>query len=197
MPAHQPVYDPAWLDAQYNNRTSHSRASADLRALAAGLGAQPRACRLSARPALRRRTPSETLDVFPAHGAASPVLVFIHGGWWRAFDKSDHSFIAPSFVQDGAMVVLPNYALCPAVTIEHIALQMVRALAWTWRNAALYGGDARRIVVAGHSAGGHLATMLLCCDWSSVGADLPRGWCRARCRSPASTIWSRCGRRRS
>jgi arylformamidase len=172
MPAHPPVYDPAWLDAQYNNRTripehpqiferwrrasAHSREHSDcLLDLPYG-GA-----------------PGETLDVFPAKREASPVLVFIHGGWWRAFDKSDHSFIAPSFVEDGAMVVLPNYALCPAVTIEQIALQMVRALVWTWRNAALHGGDARRIVVAGHSAGGHLATMLLCCDWSSVDAALP------------------------
>ena len=172
MPAHQPVYDPAWLDAQYNNRTqipehpqiferwrrasAHSREQANC-VLDLSYGADA----------------SETLDVFPADGAASPVMLFIHGGWWRAFDKSDHSFIAPSFVQDGAMVVLPNYALCPAVTMDHIALQMTRALAWTWRNAARYGGDARRIVVAGHSAGGHLATMLLCCDWSMVDADLP------------------------
>jgi arylformamidase len=172
MPAHSPVYDPTWLDAQYNNRTripEHPqiferwrRASAQSR--------EHSDCLLDLRYG---SAPGETLDVFPAKREASPVLVFIHGGWWRAFDKSDHSFIAPSFVEDGAMVVLPNYALCPAVTIDQIALQMVRALAWTWRNAALHGGDARRIVVAGHSAGGHLATMLLCCDWSSVDVALP------------------------
>ena len=172
MPAHQPVYDPAWLDAQYNNRTripehpqiferwrresAHSRERSDCR-LDLPYGAAA----------------SEKLDVFPATREGSPVLVFIHGGWWRAFSKSDHSFIAPSFVEDGAMVVLPDYALCPAVTIDHIALQMTRALAWTWHNAARYGGDARRIVVAGHSAGGHLATMLLCCDWSQVDPALP------------------------
>ena len=71
------------------------------------------------------------------------------------------------------MVVVPNYALCPAVTIETIALQMTRALAWTWRHAALYGGDPQRIVVAGHSAGGHLAAMLLSCRWKAVARDLP------------------------
>ena len=71
------------------------------------------------------------------------------------------------------MVVVPNYALCPAVTIEHIALQMVRALAWVWRHAARHGGDPQRIVVAGHSAGGHLAAMLLGCRWQQVAEDLP------------------------
>ena len=111
----------------------------------------------------------------PASAAArlAPVLVFIHGGWWRALDKSDHSFLAPPFVERGALVVVPNYALCPAVPIETIALQMTRALAWTQRNAARFGGDPSRIVVAGHSAGGHLAAMLLCCDWRAVSRDLP------------------------
>jgi arylformamidase len=71
------------------------------------------------------------------------------------------------------MVVVPNYALCPAVGIEQIALQAAAAVAWVWRNAARFGGDARRIVLVGHSAGGHLATMLLACRWKTVAADLP------------------------
>jgi arylformamidase len=172
MPSLIPAYDPLWLDAQYNNRTripEHPQVFERWRRDSAASRAQA-ACLLDLRYG---DGAGETLDIFPAMRDASPVLVFIHGGWWRAFDKSDHSFIAPSFVRDGAMVVLPNYALCPAVTIEHIALQLTRALAWTWRHAALHGGDPRRIVVAGHSAGGHLATMLLCCHWPSVGADLP------------------------
>ncbi len=101
------------------------------------------------------------------------MLVFIHGGYWRSLDKDDHSFVAPAFVKAGAAVVVPNYGLCPAVDIATIAVQMVRALVWTWRNAARFGGDPQRIAVVGHSAGGHLATMLLCCDWRSQGADLP------------------------
>jgi len=118
-------------------------------------------------------TPAETLDVFPTPRANAPVLVFIHGGWWRTLDKSDQSFIAPVFNQAGALVVIPNYGLCPAVTIETIALQLTRALVWTYRNAALYGGDPQRIVVAGHSAGGHLAAMMLSCDWRAIDAKLP------------------------
>ena len=161
-----------WLDAQYNNRArvpAHSQIFVRWQDASA-----------AARDRLLRRldvaygaSPGETLDIFPAARSNAPVLVFIHGGWWRSLDKRDHSFIAPPFVDAGAMVVVPNYALCPAVSIETVALQMTRALAWTHRHAALYGGDAKRIVVAGHSAGGHLAAMLLCCDWKAVGRDLP------------------------
>ncbi len=117
--------------------------------------------------------PNETLDVFAATQPDAPVLVFVHGGWWRSLDKSDHSFIAPAFANAGAMVVIPNYALCPAVTIEAIARQMTRVLAWVHGHAREHGGDPTRIVVAGHSAGGHLAAMLLCCRWGEVETGLP------------------------
>ncbi len=117
--------------------------------------------------------PRERLDVFPARAAGSPVLVYLHGGYWRALDKRDQSFVAPPFVDAGALAVLPDYALCPAVTIEQIVLQTVQALAWVYRHAAGHGGDPQRIVVAGHSAGGHLATMLLACEWQAVAKDLP------------------------
>ena len=165
-------HSPAWYDEQYNNRARIPEHPAILEHWA---DASARA--LQSSPAIREfaygEGLGERLDVFPAAHAGSPVLVYIHGGYWRALGKRDQSFVAPPFVDAGAMVVLPGYALCPIVSVEHIVLQMVRALAWVHRHAAEFGGDARRIVVAGHSAGGHLATMMLACDWRSVAPDLP------------------------
>ena len=118
---------------------------------------------------------NETLDLFVPHHPVkdAPVMVFIHGGYWRSLDKADHSFVAPPFVAQGACVVVINYALCPAVTVPDIALQTARALAWVARHIQNFGGDPNRISVVGHSAGGHLAAMMLACDWSMLGADLP------------------------
>ena len=164
--------DPAWLDVQYNNRARIPEHPQIFERWAR----ESAAARRSLAPDLDVRYgdgPNETLDVFAPTRAGAPVMVFVHGGWWRSLDKSDHSFIAPPFVAAGAMVVVPNYALCPSVTIEQITLQMVRALAWTHRNAARFGGDPEQISAVGHSAGGHLVAMLLCCRWREVAADLP------------------------
>jgi arylformamidase len=121
---------------------------------------------------------NETLDIFPSARPGAPVAVFIHGGYWRSLDKADHAFVAPPLLDMGACVVVVNYALCPGtdaqpVTVPDIALQMGRALAWVWRHIGAHGGDPHNITAIGHSAGGHLAAMLLGCDWSAFGADLP------------------------
>lgn len=167
---------PEWFDTQYDNRArvADSAQILDRWSRAAQLSREKSVCRLDLAYGTHA---SERLDLFPAqteHSALAPVLVFIHGGYWRALDKADHSFIAPVFTDEGAMVVIPNYALCPSVSMEHIPLQLVQALAWVWRHAAEHGGDPNQIVLVGHSAGGHLAAMLACCDWKAVAPDLPR-----------------------
>lgn len=165
--------DGAWHDRMYNNR----ELVPDHPAFLARWAADSAKARADGPCALDLRygdDAGETLDVFPAPDAGAPVLVFIHGGYWRALDKSDHSFVAPAFTRDGTCVVVPNYALAPAVTIPQIVLQMVRALAWTFHNIARYGGDPRRITVAGHSAGGQLAAMMLACQWQQHDSRLPR-----------------------
>jgi arylformamidase len=166
------MHDAAWHELQYNNRRrvpDFEQYFERWRRESAQARAQLR-CHLDI-PFIAGE--AVALDVFPAARADAPVLVFIHGGYWRSLDKADHAFVAPPFVGAGATVVVPNYALCPAVTIDTIALQSALALAWVHRNAARYGADAARVVVVGHSAGGHLAAMLLACDGRRLAPDLP------------------------
>lgn len=163
---------PEWFDRVYNNRalvpdfaTYLQRWTADSQAVR-----QSQPCLTDLRYG---SGPSENLDIFTTSQAKAPVLVFLHGGYWRALDKSDHSFVAPALTEQGVCVVVPNYALCPAVTIPQIVMQMVKALAWVWRHIDTWGGDPSRIHVAGHSAGGHLTAMLMGCDWRAYEPDLP------------------------
>jgi arylformamidase len=107
--------------------------------------------------------PKQTLDLFPAENARG-ALLFIHGGYWRALDKSDHSFVAPPLVAEGIGVAVINYDLCPDVGIARIVEECVEAVAWLRREGARHGVPARRLVVSGHSAGGHLAAMLIATD---------------------------------
>lgn len=167
-----PQHPLAWYDAQYNTRAGIPEHPAILRGWTES--SEATRARIAGRLDLRYgEGRNETLDLFPAAQPNAPLLVYIHGGFWRAIDKRDHSFIAEPFVQAGVSVILPNYALAPAVSIEHIALQMVRAMVWIWREADTLGVDRSRIAVAGHSAGGHLAAMLLACRWRDVERRMP------------------------
>ena len=117
----------------------------------------------------------QTFDLFPAKNGnkKSPLMVFIHGGFWRALDKADHSFVAPVFVKENISVVVPNYSLCPKVTIEEIVQQMLSCLKYLYLNADKLGFDKDRIYIAGHSAGGQLVTQLMCALWPLYDKRLP------------------------
>ena len=118
--------------------------------------------------------PGETLDLFPARKGDGTCLMFIHGGYWRAFDKSDHSFLAPAWVGAGVSLAVVNSDLCPNVRIDDIVQQMRRASRWLWLHAEDYGMDRDRLYVAGHSAGGHLTAMLMATAWPSFDRGLPK-----------------------
>ena len=171
------VHSTAWYDSMYNNRAlvpDFADHFARWQSASQAVRSQV-ACTLDV---AYGDGVNETLDIFPAALPNAPVVVFIHGGYWRSLDKSDHSFVAPALQAMGACVVIVNYALCPStqgqtVTVPDIALQMTRAVAWTYHHIAAHGGDPQRITLAGHSAGGHLAAMLLATDWKKVNPTLP------------------------
>jgi len=108
---------PAWLDGQYDSSACVADSA------------------LCWRAGLR-----QTLDVFAPDAASAtvgaPVLVVFHGGFWRSLDKSDYSFLAASFTDEGALVVVPNHDLCLEVGMARIAMQLTEAVAWVWCHAA-------------------------------------------------------------
>jgi arylformamidase len=101
----------------------------------------------------------ERLDVFRA-AAPRGTLVFLHGGYWRAFGKEDFSWIATSFVQAGITVVIPSYPLCPGAPLPAICQSVAKAMSYI-ASSALTAAERERVVLAGHSAGAHLAAHYL------------------------------------
>jgi arylformamidase len=123
-------------------------------------------------------TPEETLDIFPSRTPNSPVLMFIHGGYWRALSSKEFSFFASGMVPHGITVAVMNYALCPQVSIAEITRQSRAAVAWLAGNIQRYCGNPANIFVAGHSAGGQQVGMLLsggCSREAAFAAQLLKG----------------------
>ena len=161
-----------WFDAQYNNR---ARVPEHLQILAewAERSAAARAALPAALDIAYGPDPGERLDLFLATAARAAGAGLHPRRLLARARQARPSFIAPPFVAAGALVVLPNYALCPAASIDADRAQQRAALAWVWRHAARTAATRTRIVVAGHSAGGHLAAMLLATDWRALDPALP------------------------
>jgi arylformamidase len=157
------------LEREYNLRIRHPEREAVYEDFAARSAAyRDRAdCRLDLRYAAGERC---TLDWFaPATAAAAaPLLVFIHGGYWRALDKRIFSFVAAPYNAAGAAVALIGYDLAPGVTLSRIVEQAHASLAWMARERSL-DFDRARVVVSGHSAGGHLAALLAAAPPERIG----------------------------
>lgn len=102
------------------------------------------------------------LDIYRRAGASKrPVLVFIHGGAWVRGDRKQYPFLGNRFAKEGAVVVVPSYRLAPKHKFPSQAEDAAAALNWVVRNIEKYGGDPSRIILAGHSAGGHLTALLM------------------------------------
>jgi arylformamidase len=118
------------------------------------------------------------MDIFPAAEPGAPVVVFIHGGYWRRLSSKEFGLVALGLVAHGFTVVVTNYSLCPKVSISEITRQSRAALAWLWQHAGDYNGDRGKIIVCGHSAGGQQVGMLAATDWPGE-YDLPPSIVRA------------------
>ena len=110
----------------------------------------------------------ERLDIYPAP-APRAVALFIHGGYWQRYDKSEVAFLAEPLTEAGFTLVAINYNLCPVVSLATIVDEVRAACIWTYRNVA-----AREpLLVFGNSAGGHLTALMMATSWPDMGGDRP------------------------
>jgi arylformamidase len=115
-------------------------------------------------------TPRQYLDLFHAEaGAAAPLALFIHGGYWRSLDPSLFSHMARGMNAHGITVAVVGYDLCPIVTIAAIIEQIRHACLFLWQRLN------RPMFACGHSAGGHLAAAMVGTDWPALYPKAPAG----------------------
>ena len=153
-------YTQAALDIQYNSRGTVPDVSVYL----ADYAARTRQAKAQLRCLENERFgdgTNELLDIYPATQPNAPVMVYLHGGDWRALSKEDSGFAAPAFVAKGAMFVVLDFTLVPHTTLPAMGAQVLRALLWLQTHIAAHGGDPQRIHIAGHSSGANLVGQLL------------------------------------
>ena len=124
--------------------------------------------------------PVESLDIYPTAESNAPVHIFIHGGAWQQGTAASYGFPAELFVTAGAHYVVPDVSWVQDVgdSLYPLAEQLRRAIAWVYRNAEMFGGNADRLYLSGHSSGGHLAGVMLTTDWdkeAGLPADIIKG----------------------
>ena len=171
-------YDQAALDRQYNNR----------------LQVPGFVTHLDRWESLSRQTEKEydvagdiaygklarqKLDIYPSLQPFSRTLIFIHGGYWQKFDKSDFQFIAKAFHEHNVTTVIINYPFAPGSSFDEILLSCIEAVRWLYNNIENYHGDPAQLYIAGHSAGAQLAAMLLATNWKQF--DLANGVIKGAC----------------
>ena len=116
----------------------------------------------------------ERIDIFRCGASDAPLYVYLHGGYWQRGDKSLYSFVAAPFLNAGVDVAIIGYPLCPQVSMTDLVSKLRQAIGWLYLNASELGVNRERINLSGHSAGGHLTAMVVCCDWPDFDKKLPR-----------------------
>lgn len=101
--------------------------------------------------------PLQSLDIFPSKLDNSPIVIFIHGGYWRALDKRSYSFVAEPFVKNNVTTCVVNYRLIPSVNMPEVVNDIVACIHWIQQRARQFNGNRHEVTIYGHSAGGHLA----------------------------------------
>lgn len=109
----------------------------------------------------------EKLDVYGTGETPRPVVVFIHGGYWRMLSRHDSAFMAPTLARHGIATAAIDYSLAPAANMSEIVRQVRASVAYLWHNAETLGLDRSRIYLCGSSAGGHLVGTVLSPGWQA------------------------------
>ncbi|MBO9448075.1 alpha/beta hydrolase [Ruegeria sp. R14_0] len=104
---------------------------------------------------------AQVLDFFPAKGTGAPLHIFIHGGYWQALSQRESAMMAPALIQAEQSFVTLNYTLAPHARIGDMIAECRDALLWLAANAPDLGFDPSRVTLSGHSAGAHLAAMVM------------------------------------
>ncbi len=106
-------------------------------------------------------TAAQVLDFFPAAEPRAPLHVFIHGGYWQALSQRDSAMMAPVMHENGQAFATLNYTLAPHARLGHMIEECLNALLWLGSRAESLGFDPSNVTLSGHSAGAHLATMVM------------------------------------
>jgi len=157
------------LQAEYDNRARVPDFATHLAAWQHDAAAWRDACPHATLDLAYGPSERQRLDLFDPGGWDAPQALYIHGGYWKALDRRFSSHCARGLNGLGVAVAVPSYDLCPDVAVAAIVAQMRAAAMFLWRRTG------RRILAIGHSAGGHLAAMLLATDWRAIDPALPEG----------------------
>ncbi|KWA33487.1 carboxylesterase [Burkholderia multivorans] len=105
--------------------------------------------------------PTRVMDDWPADSDAGvPVVVFFYGGSWQSGERKDYLFVGEALASRGFVAVLPDYRTYPATTFPGFVDDAAQAVAWARAHASAFGGDPRRLILMGHSAGAQIAALL-------------------------------------